>query len=57
MEEAYRHSISRLDGKRTGVKYQCIREKNRNTKYSKGNERVPRKVATTHTEDGHKQDT
>ena len=25
--------------------------------YSKGNKTVPGKVATTHTEDGHKQDT
>ena len=27
------------------------------TSYSKGNKTVPVKVATTHTEDGHKQDT
>jgi hypothetical protein len=38
-------------------KPQCIREKNRNREYSKGNKTVPGKVATTHTEDGHKQDT
>jgi hypothetical protein len=31
--------------------YICGRE------YSKGNKTVPVKVATTHTEDGHKQDT
>ena len=31
--------------------------KNRSTEYSKGNKTVPGKVATTHTEDGHKQDT
>jgi hypothetical protein len=35
---------------------QCIRGKNGNTEYSKGNTiiTVPRKVATTRTEDGHK---
>ena len=38
-------------------KNQCIREKNGSTEYSKGNKTVPGKVATTHTEDGHKQDT
>ena len=31
--------------------------KNRNREYSTGNKTVPGKVATTHTEDGHKQDT
>ena len=31
--------------------------KNRNREYSKGNKTVPGKVATTHTEDGHKQNT
>ena len=31
--------------------------KNRSREYSKGNKTVPGKVATTHTEDGHKQDT
>jgi len=31
--------------------------KNGSTEYSKGNKTVPRKVATTRTEDGHKQDT
>ena len=35
-------------------KNQCIREKNRSTKYSKGNKKIPGKVATTRTEDGHK---
>ena len=31
--------------------------KNRSREYIKGNETGPGKVATTHTEDGHKQDT
>jgi hypothetical protein len=31
--------------------------RNGSTEYSKGNKTVPGKVATTHTEDGHKQDT
>jgi hypothetical protein len=31
--------------------------KNRSREYSKGNKTVLQKVATTHTEDGHKQDT
>jgi hypothetical protein len=38
-------------------KNQCIRKKNGSREYSKGNKTVPGKVATTHTEDGHKQDT
>jgi hypothetical protein len=38
-------------------KNHCIREKNRSREYSKGNKTVPGKVAKTHTEDGHKQDT
>jgi len=38
-------------------KNQCIREISESTEYSKGNKTVPGKVATTHTEDGHKQDT
>jgi len=38
-------------------KNQCIREKNRSREYSKGNKTIPGKVATTHTEDGHKRDT
>jgi len=33
-----------------------MREKNGSTEHSKGN-KTPGKVATTHTEDGHKQDT
>jgi len=45
--------ITKLDKE----KNQCIREKNRSREYSKGNKTVPEKVATTHTEDGHKQDT
>jgi hypothetical protein len=36
-------------------KNQCIREKNGSTKHSKGYKTVPGKVATTRTEDGHKQ--
>ena len=32
-------------------------KKNRNTEHSKGNKTVPEKVATTCTEDGHKQTT
>ena len=38
-------------------KNQCIREKNWGTEHSKGNKTVPENVATTRTEDGHKQDT
>jgi len=38
-------------------KNQSFRGKNGSTEYSKGNKTVPRKVATTRTEDGHKQDT
>jgi len=45
--------ITKLDTE----KNECIREKNRSRKYSKGNKTVLGKVATTHTEDGHKQDT
>jgi hypothetical protein len=33
------------------------KKKNGSTEYSKGNKTVPGKVATTHTEDGHKQGT
>jgi hypothetical protein len=36
---------------------QCIRQKNCSTEHSKGNKTVPGKVATTCTEDGHKQAT
>ena len=32
-------------------------EKNKSREYSKGNKTVPGKVATTRTEDGHKQST
>ena len=46
--------ITKLDKEK---KTQCIRGKNRSREYSKGNKTVPGKVATTHTEDGHKQDT
>ena len=45
--------ITKLDKE----KNQCIREKNGSTEHSKGNKTVPGKVATTRTEDGHKQDT
>ena len=45
--------ITKLDKE----KNQYIRGKNRSREYSKGNKTVPGKVATTHTEDGHKQDT
>jgi hypothetical protein len=45
--------ITKLDRE----KNQCIREKNRSREYSKGNKTVTGKVATTHTEDGDKQDT
>jgi len=38
-------------------KDQCIRGENGSTEYSKGNKTVPEKVATTCTEDGHKQTT
>jgi hypothetical protein len=44
--------ITKLDKE----KDQCIRGKNGNTEHSKGNETIPGKIATTHTEDGHKQD-
>jgi len=45
--------ITKLDKE----KNQCIRGKNGSREYSQGNKTVPGKVATTHTEDGHKQDT
>ena len=38
-------------------KYQFFRGENGSREYGKGNKKVPGKVATTHTEDGHKQDT
>ena len=45
--------ITKLDKE----KNQCIRQKNWSTEHSKGNKTVPGKVATTCTEDGHKQTT
>ena len=42
---------------KTRLKKPMYQGKNRNSEYSKGNKTVPGKVATTHTEDGHKQDT
>ena len=38
-------------------KNQCIRQKNGSTELSKRNKTVPEKVATTRTEDGHRQTT
>ena len=43
-----------MHGRKNIKKDQCIREKNRSTEHSAGNKTVPEKVATTHTEDGHK---
>ena len=43
--------ITKLDKQ----KNQCIRQKNGSTEHSKGNKTVPVKVATTRTEDGHKE--
>jgi hypothetical protein len=45
--------IIKLDKERN----QCIWGKNWSTENSKGNKTVPGKVATTRTEDGHKEDT
>jgi len=45
--------ITKLDKE----KNKCIRQKNGSTEHSKGNKTVPEKVATTCTEDGHKQTT
>ena len=45
--------IAKLDKE----KNQCIREETGGTEHSKGNKTVPEKVATTRTEDGHKQNT
>jgi len=45
--------ITKLDKE----KNQCIRGKNGSTEHSKGNKTVSGKVATTRTEDGHKQNT
>jgi len=51
----FRHllGITKLDKENN----QSIREKNKSREYNKGNKTVPGKVATTYTEDGHKQDT
>jgi len=38
-------------------KNQCFRERNGSTEHNEGNKTVPKKVATTCTEDGHKQTT
>jgi len=45
--------ITKLDTE----KNQCIRQKSGSTEHSKGNKTVTEKVATTCTEDGHKQTT
>jgi len=45
--------ITKLDKE----KNQCIGQKNGSTEHGKGNKRVPGKVATACTEDGHKQTT
>ena len=45
--------ITKLDKKRINV----LGKKNGSTEHSKGNKTVPGKVATTHTEDGHKENT
>jgi hypothetical protein len=45
--------ITKLDKE----KNQCRRGENGSRDYSEGNKTVPGKVATTRTEDGHKQDT
>jgi hypothetical protein len=45
--------ITKLDKE----KNQCIREKNKISKYSKENKTTPVKVAKTHSENGQKQDT
>ena len=45
--------ITKLDKE----KDQCIGQKNGSTEHSKGNKSEPEKVATTCTEDGHKQTT
>jgi hypothetical protein len=45
--------ITKLDKE----KDQWVREKHGSTEYSKGNETVPGKVATTRTENGYKQNT
>jgi hypothetical protein len=45
--------ITKLDKE----KNQCIRGENGSREHSNGNKTVPGKVATTRTEDGHKQNT
>jgi len=45
--------ITKLDKE----KNQCIRQKNGSTEHNKGNKTVLKKVATTCTQDGHKQTT
>jgi len=45
--------ITKLDKE----KNHCIRQKNGSTEHSKGNKAIPEIVATTRTEDGHKQTT
>jgi len=46
--------ITKLDMEKS----QCVRQKKKgSTEHSKGNKTVPEKVATTRTEDGHKQTT
>ena len=45
--------ITKLDKEKKPIYY----GKNRSREYSKGNKTVPGKVTTTHTQDGHKQDT
>jgi len=45
--------ITKLDKERN----RCIRGKNGSTEHGKGNKTVPEKMATTCTEDGHKQTT
>jgi len=49
----YLLGITKLDKEKKTMYY----GKNRSKEYSKGNKTVPGKVATTRTEDGHKQDT
>jgi len=54
-DENLRHllGITKLDKERINV----LDKKNGSTEHSKGNKTVPEKVATTFTEDGHKQTT
>jgi hypothetical protein len=59
LEEAQMKFLRHLIGvtKLDKEKNQCIREKNGSTEHNKGNKTVPGKVATTSTEDGHRQNT